>query len=138
MGTGQTMIHSKNTSARQTGKPSLLATLLQGEILFLRKQDVFHLFPCVSPGKESSWTFGPTGTPWGPGPGCSPGVAWAKDPRGPCLTLGLRLNLSHFVHRCQRWESLVLEIRQMSWDLKAKLVPTVFVCSFGLASIQIL
>lgn len=48
----------------------------------------------------SSWT-------WGRGPVCRHWAARAKDPRGPCLPLSLRLNLSHFVHWCQRWESFL-------------------------------
>lgn len=106
MGTDQTVIHSKNTSARQTRTPSLLATLLKGEILFLRKQHVFHPFPCFS-GEGEQLDLRPHRNSLGPGPGCSHEAAGAKDPRGPCLTLGLRLNLSHFVHGCQRWESFL-------------------------------
>lgn len=104
----QTITHSKNTSDRQTCKPSLLATLLKGEIFPPNKRclpPVSHVFPLGGRAARplapwNSWT-------WGPGPGCSHGAAWAKDVHGPYLTLGLRLNLSHFVHWCQRWESFL-------------------------------
>nr|KAF6480869.1 hypothetical protein HJG59_010663 [Molossus molossus] len=66
----------------------------------------FHVFP--REGEQLDlWPHGSSWT-WGPGPGgCSHRAVWAKDPDGPCLTTGLRLNLSHFVHWCQRWESFL-------------------------------